>query len=271
MITVIYGDPGVGKDSLMSAMIHDIYFNEWVDMMHLTYDLIDEANETRLVPLSYPKKAPIYTDFDVKIHIGFEKYYKPYFINGYYFGLRNNDLPVIPVVPGAKIFLTEVQRYYDSRKNATLPDFVSRAYEMHRHPYYDIYLNLQRLSLLDLNIRDISGRFILLEKLTHKYNDVGEIISSRWVGKEFKSHEDCTAYIETGRKCYIPFEYNFDGNVFDLYDSFSNKDKYLPVDGEDFLFLEHGVDVPPEDPNAKYYDFLMPDGYRSKNGKSKKS
>lgn len=272
MITVIYGDPGVGKDSLMTAMIHDLYFNQYVDIFTQTNDLIYKANLSRLKPLSYPDRLPIYTDFDVKLHVGYEKYYQPYFINGFYFGLKNDNIPVINVVPGAYLFLSEVQRYYDSRKNATLPDFVSRSYEMHRHPHFNIFLNLQRLGLLDLNIKDIAGRFILLEKLTHKYNDVGEIVYSHWSGKEFKTHEDCTAYIEQGRKTFEPFSYDFNGNVFDLYDSYSNADKFLPEDFEDFIFLEHGAKFDKNHPYARYYNFNMPEGYRgNKNGQSKKS
>ena len=170
MITVIYGLPGAGKGALMTAFVKSIYKNEGRYILKKCKETLAEYNVEFDKQLNEPDRVPIFTDYKVKFLIGYKKYYETYFLNGYYFGLENDNVPVIHVPPFSRVFLTEVQRYYDSRKSSTLKEFVSRLYEMHRHNNIDIYLDLQRLGLLDLNIRDLAKRIILIEELKHEYD-----------------------------------------------------------------------------------------------------
>lgn len=264
MITVIYGLPGAGKGALMTKFVKDIYMTEGRQILRKCKEKVEEYNflfNKKLVP---PERVPIYTDYEVKFKTGYEKFYSTYFLNGYYFGLENDDVPVLHVPPYAKVFLTEVQRYYDSRKSASLKPFISRLYEMHRHNNIEIYLDLQRLSLLDLNIRDLAKQIIFIEELTHQKD--GEIIlSSTWKCKKFASATDADRYFNDGAKTYENVTFKYEGNIFKCYDSFSNKDKFIP--NESYKYLDHG-NVTQE--NKKYFEFNMPDYYRKQKPEEKK-
>lgn len=256
MITVIYGLPGAGKGALMTFFIKNTYKTEGRYILNKCKSTLDQYNIEFNKKLNAPDKVPIFSDYKVKFPIGYKKYYETYFLNGYYFGLENDNVPVIHVPPFSKVFLTEVQRYYDSRKSSTLKEFVSRLYEMHRHNNIDIYLDLQRLGLLDLNIRDLAKRIILIEKLEHKF-DGRKIISSTWYCKEFNSASDADRYIDDCCKTYIDNQYFHNGNIFKSYDSFSNKDKFVPK--EKYNYLEHDKI---SSGNEDYYKFSMPEYYR---------
>ena len=256
MITVIYGAPGAGKGALMTHFIKDIYKSEGRKILNNCIGKIQEYNVEFDKVLNAPEKVPIFSDYKVKFRVGYEKFYETYFLNGYYFGLENENVPVIHVPPFSKVFLTEVQRYYDSRKSSTLKDFVSRLYEMHRHNNIDIFLDLQRLSLLDLNIRDLAKRVIYIEELTHEF-DGYKIVSSTWKCKEFASASDADRFFNDGAETYTNVEYKHFGNIFNSYDSFSNKDKFIPK-GK-YNYLSH--DNVNED-NKEYFNFSMPEYYR---------
>lgn len=263
MITVIYGAPGAGKGALMTYFVKTLYQTQGRQILRHCEETINEYNLEFNKKLEPPKRVPIFTDYEVKFRCGYNKYYSTYFLNGYYFGLENEDVPVIHVPPHAKVFLTEVQRYYDSRKSSTLKPFVSRLYEMHRHNNIDIYLDLQRLSLLDLNIRDLAKRIIYIEELSHQKD--GEIIlSSTWECKEFANVSDADRYFEDGANTYTNVSFKYDGNIFKCYDSFSNKDKFVPK--EKFNYLEHNN---LSNDNKQYYDFNMPKAYRGQKREEK--
>ncbi len=264
MITIIYGLPGAGKGCLMTKFVKDIYKSEGRQILRKCKEKIDEYNIEFDKVLNAPDRAPIYTDYEVKFRVGYEKFYSTYFLNGYYFGLENDDVPVIHVPPFSKVFLTEVQRYYDSRKSTSLKPFISRLYEMHRHNNIDIYLDLQRLGLLDLNIRDLAKRIIYIEELTHQM-DGYKILSSTWKCKEFASASDADRFFKDGAQTYTDVTFKHEGNIFDSFDSFSNKDKFVP-NGK-FNYLEHG-EVTSE--NRHYFDFNMPKYFRAEKKEDKK-
>ena len=264
MLTGVYGLPGAGKGCLLTKFAYDLYVNEGRDILRNSCSLIDELNLTRNKKLSYPEKVPIFSDFKISFPVNYKKKYETYFINGFYFGVKNSKLRTLLVPPGSRIFLSEVQRYYDSRKSSSLPSFVSNLYEMHRHWNLDIWLDLQRFSLLDLNIRDIVARFILVEDLQVIKNPLGDIIELIWKCKEFTSAKDVDLYMDKGASTFKDVVFNHKGNIFDYYDSFNNKDKFSPNEGEDFKFLNHDGYVPLSD--KAFYDFNMPKGYRTNNG-----
>ena len=261
MITVIYAGPGAGKGCLQTHLVEELYFNNGFDIFADSCAEIDEINKEYGLKLTKPERVPIFTDFEVEFKIDYEKSYKTYFLNGYYFGLENDRLPTMYVPPCSKIFLSEVQRYYDSRKHASLPDFVSRAYEMHRHLKIDIFLDLQRLGLLDLNIRELAQRFIYIEKLNVVKNKVGAVDYVEWFCREFNTCEDADAYIDDNRKFGKPIVFRHVGDVFENYNSFSNQSKFIPDRCHDFVYAEHSD-------KSFFSEILMPEGYRI-NGKSK--
>ena len=120
MITIIFGAPGAGKSSLNTYFLKEQYEKHGFELLEKTKDLIDEANKKRLHKLSYPDKPPIFADFKVKFLVDFEEYYEPYFINGFYAGLRDARLPVQFIPPGSKTFLSAGQHYYDGRESSAI-------------------------------------------------------------------------------------------------------------------------------------------------------
>lgn len=274
MLTIISGVPGAGKSSLNAYFLYSTYRKEGRTLLKRCRAKIEELNKTRLHPLTLPAQPPIYSDFKVKFPAGYKKWYEPYFINGYYMGLSNERLKTQFLPPYAKVFLGESQRYYNSRKSGSFPDFVSRFYEMHRHFGLDIYLDVQRVRLIDPNIRELCRRFIEVQGMEHTRDKLGRITRTVWHCREFGNWIDFEDYLNTGADTYKETTYSYDGNIFDCYDSFSFFENYLPEDvaGNDICYLKHlsraeahfiGAD------KAEFYKSGEPVAYRTATEKPK--
>lgn len=267
MITIISGAPGAGKSSINSYFLKKVYFEEGRTLLKNCRDKICELNKTRKTPLTLPEMPPIFSDYKVKFRVGYDKFFEPYFINGYYFGLANERMDTQFIPPYSKIFLGEAQRYYNSRKSANFPDFVSRAYEMHRHYHLDIYMDVQRVWLIDANIRSLCRRFIEVQNSKNILNDVGDIIKTIWYCREFNTWAEYEDYLNTGAQTYSSTTYTHDGNIFDCFDSFSYFDSFIPDERHDFSFLKFvnrtETEKLPEDKKI-YYKSGEPDGFRRK-------
>ena len=274
MLTIISGVPGAGKSSLNAYFLYSTYREEGRTLLKRCRAKIEELNKTRLHPLTPPAQPPIYSDFKVKFPAGYKKWYEPYFVNGYYMGLSNERLKTQFLPPYAKVFLGESQRYYNSRKSGSFPDFVSRFYEMHRHFGLDIYLDVQRVRLIDPNIRELCRRFIEVQGMEHTRDKLGRITRTVWHCREFGNWIDFEDYLNTGADTYKETTYSYDGNIFDCYDSFSFFENYLPEDvaGNDICYLKHlsraearfiGAD------KAEFYKSGEPVAYRTATEKPK--
>lgn len=274
MITIIFGAPGAGKSSLNTYFLKEQYEKFGPELLEKSKELIDRANEKRVHKLSYPNKPPIFSDFKVKFLVDYEEYFEPYFINGFYAGLPNEKLPTQFVPPGSKIFLSEVQRYYDSRKSQTMPNFISRAFEMHRHYSLDFWLDVQRPTLVDLNIRELCKCFIEVIKMENTLNSVGDVTRSLFRCHEFGCWRDVAQYLETGAKTYKDIVFVNEGNIFECFDSYNYFDEFLPGEEGDFKFLPFlSVAEVKKSPDAMFYGLSEPEAYRHepKAAKSKKS
>ena len=234
MITIIFGAPGTGKSSKEAHFIKQLYHEQGHAILAESRKRIEDLNERCGYSLSVPERVPIFSDFPVTIKAGYEKYYETYRVNGFYLGLPNEQQEVMFVPPGSKIFLSEAQRYYDSRKSKTLPGWVSRFYEMHRHYGLDIWMDVQRPNLIDLNIKELCQHFIEIVKLEHEYDRMGRILKSKWMCREWDSWNRTERYLNTGEQTYKETVYVNVGDVFKLYDSHTYFDKFLPVPGRDF-------------------------------------
>lgn len=268
MITVIIGKPGAGKSSLLVALMEKAYVERGKEMLARSRSRIEEFNQTRLTPLTPPSKVPIYADFEATLKVGYKKTFKPYWLQGYFFGIPNEDLQVEFIPPGSLIALDEAARYYNSRKSATMPEWASRAYDMQRHFDLDIMLTFTRDMMADATIREIAHKIILVEKQQHEQNG-NAILKTKWFCKEFEGNEDYEAFKrgETQGKNTV-YEYN--GNVFDCYDSFTFGNIFLPPDGKDFDYLEPVsagklAELKKSRPElAQFYERREPDGFRKK-------
>ena len=241
MITIISGAPGAGKSSLNTYFLWKTYTSDGRALLKKSAARIEEINKTRRHPLTPPAQPPIYSDFAVKFHVGYEKWYEPYYINGYYMGLSNERLRTQYLPPDSAVFLSEAQRYYNSRKSGNFPDFVSRFYEMNRHYGLQLYLDVQRVRLIDANIRELCKHFIEVQGMEHVRDELGSIVRSEWHCREFGDWVSFEDYLNTGAATYNETVYAYEGNIFDCYDSFGFFENYLPddVDGKDILYLKH--------------------------------
>lgn len=265
MITLIFGAPGAGKTSLNAHFLYDTYHNEGRSLLRSCKSRIAEINKDRKAPLSIPQAPPIFSDFKVRFLDGYDQYYQPFFLNGYYFGLANESMNTQFIPPGSKIFLSEGQRYFDSRRNATFPRWVSSAFEMHRHFMIDIWIDVQRPRLIDLNIRALCKRFIEVCGMDHDMEATGRITQTTFHCREFESLPALEEYLDTGGNNYRETTYVHRGNIFDCFDSYEHFKDFLPPDGKDFSLLpfpDKGASV--DSVTKQFYDLSEPKGYRMK-------
>lgn len=267
MITIIFGEPGAGKTSLSAYFLKRLYRTEGDRLRDLCCERIAEDNVGRAVPLSLPLKPPIFSDYGMKILADYEEEYEPYFINGYYFGLSNENIPTQYVPPCSKVFLSEGQRYFDARKSATFPVWVSRAFEMHRHFGCDIWIDVQREQLIDLNIRTLCKRFIEVRKMEADETENGRITNTKWYCREFTDFVTVERYVEEGIGAFKETTYENRGNIFRCFDSKNRYADFLPKNGKDYVYLPHAngeaqKSVP--DDLKMFYSFAEPKGFRGK-------
>jgi len=146
-----------------------------------------------------------------------------------------------------------------------LPDWVSRAFEMHRHFGIDIVMDLQRPGLVDTNIRELCRRFIEVQGMTHRYDAMNEIRETIFYCREFENWLAVEQYQQSGEKNYKETTYVNKGNIFACFNSFSCADAFLPPKGKDFSYLpslekarEEGIS------GGLYYRTAEPKEYRGK-------
>lgn len=244
MIVAIIGRPGHGKTAYLSVTGLR-YLGCTDEAYELKQNSIAQVQAFNAAGFNYslPDRPPVYTNFPLSAQIGYKKYRDSYYVDGFHLGLENEFVPTIPVVPGSKIFLTEAQRYYNSRvPSKDFPDWVSHYYEEHRHYGLDIYLDLQRLGLLDLNIRDICETIIEVVDIEHKADYAGNILQSTFILRRWDNLSAAEAFISNNSlKNYELVRETFVGNVFESYKSKSYFEAFLPK--KDFMFLEHVGEV----------------------------
>lgn len=265
MITIIFGAPGAGKSSLNTYLLKETYEQQGRTLLKDARSRITALNKKQGKNYSLPQAPPIYADYDVRLHVGYRKYYEPYYINGFYMGLANgsmNDQLFVP--PHSRIFLSEVQRYYNSRKSQTLPDWVSRFYEMHRHFGIEIVMDLQRPALVDLNIRELCRRFIEVQDMVHRYDDMGNIRETVFRCREFDHWLAVEQYLKNGDKTYRESVYRNEGDIFSCFNSYSCFDEFLPPEGKDFCYPPSFRRANESGKVGAIYQRTEPKEYRSK-------
>ena len=243
-LTFIIGETGAGKTAFATYLLKEKYITEGRNLLRRSCRIIEEANRKYDRNYTVPDKVPFYTNYNVKLHVGYRKYYEPYFLNGYYFGVENEEIDTERIAPGSTLVVDEAQRIYDSRKSATFPDWASYAFEIHRQGYYDIYLLAQRGMLIDRNIKELGVHVIEIQRMENEKDAAGNVAKSTWYCREFENWSAAQQYIEKGEKTYKETTNVHEGNIFENFDSHEKLKEFLPAEGKDF-------DYPPQTKTEK--------------------
>ena len=230
MITCFCGDIGIGKTSLMTAMASRIMLNfnrEYENACDMIRDLQENGYKKFAFP---PQKHVVYSNFEIKVANKYCSGKKSYAFDPYKFALPNNEIPFELFPPGASFFITEGQAVYNSRKSKKFRACVSRLFENSRHIDWDIYIDAQRIMLIDLNIRDLAQRVIVPLELVQKEDGFGFVNKTIWYCYEFKRWDDADLFITSGKlKNYKKLKYVYEGDIFKNYDSKMNRKAFYPL------------------------------------------
>ncbi len=199
--------------------------------------------------------------------------YRPRFnrrINPYKLGFANQSVPTHFNIPHEAIFITEAQKYLNSRMSAFFPDWQSRWYEQHGHNNLDIWLDTQRPMLIDVNIRELS-QFVEIIALALRQDEYGKVCGMEWRIRTIENSGLFDKYMASGKRdksCYVESIVRADYNVFDCYDSQSCKPKFY--DGHFDEDFDYSPAIPLPDDIDGYIEYLrqnddeLPDNFYSK-------
>lgn len=264
MITFIVGETGSGKTALATYFLIQKYLDEGRDIHKRSCSLIEEVNKKFGRNFTPPDKVPFYTNYSMRLHVGYKKYYEPYFQNPYYFGVANKDMDTQFMAVGGVGVFDEAQRIYNSRKSATFADFVSYAFEIHRQARFELYLIAQRGKLLDCNIRELGVHVIEVVRMDNEFDAAGNIVRSTWYCREFENWGEAQRYFESGEGEYTETEYEYEGNIFESFDSYEKIEMFLPQQGKDFSYLPHKKPENVSKREAKFYEPGPPKKFRNR-------
>lgn len=242
MITIVFGRPGAGKtaflvqDALKYMTFSDDARRLFLDCHRKIKELNDNGGE-----FTVPVVPPIYSNFPIVSNPGTNAESRSLYIDGFHLGFENDSVQVMSPFPGSRIYLSESQRYYNSRRSKDLPDWVSRFYEEHRHFGLSIMLDVQRPGLIDINIRELIGEAIEVLGMEHKKDKKGLITSSTYHIRVFEDWKAAEAYIAGSRdkNLYEERKVVHQGNVFAAYESYSYFNQFVPTEGRNFSQVFH--------------------------------
>jgi len=220
MIRIIFGNPGCGKTSLLAALACKDMTVGARDFLLPCRAEIEVLNQGGY-KLTVPEKHIVFANINIETEPIAMLPRKSWYVNPSQIALPNEAFTTAFLPPYAQIYISEAQKYYNSREYKKLADAVSRWYETHRHNGHGVTLDCQRSTLIDLNIRGITEEFIEPLKLKHKYDRNGALIGTEWRCIVLKNCYDVDKYLQSGEasKDHEMRTYTYKGNIFKTYDS----------------------------------------------------
>lgn len=226
MITIIFGEPRKGKTCLLTHIANTMAFD--YQRSRLMRNEIQRKIESGFTALKTVPAHCVSANYDITL----KKFgCSPRFsrrINPYKLGFSNPFVDVHFNLPYEAIFITEAQKYLNSRLSKNFPDWQSRWYEQHGHNNLDIWLDTQRPMLIDVNVRDLS-KFIEIINLDIEYDCFGKPCRLTWQIRRIDNSSLFDKYMASGKSdksCYTEDVIVADYNVFACYDSQCCKPKF---------------------------------------------
>ncbi len=198
-------------------------------------------------------------------------------INPYRLGFSNEYVKTHFNLPYEAIFVTEAQKYLNSRMSRYFPDWQSRWYEQHGHNNLDIFLDTQRPMLIDVNIRELA-QFVEIVELHIDYDRLGQPCRLQWKIRRIPNSQMFDRYMSSGKKdsdCYTEETVTAEYNVFRCYDSRSCKPKFYDGHFKDDIDYKQGE--PTDESFDGYVKFLkdfddeLPNNFYIKEGDKAKN
>lgn len=245
MITIIFAQPRTGKTALMTYFLNQYAFD------YARYTAMAEGIES-LNRSGFNLEIPetcVSANYDIEFFKFGNERKRNRRINPFRLGYPNPMVKTHLNYPFEVIGIQEAQRYFNSRNSKNFPDWQSRFFEQHGHNDLEIFMDVQRPKLIDVNIRELA-RFIEVLDMDVQYHKLtGEISKVIWHTREFESNYILDIYLDSGKKDDSTFTaktYVADFNVFDCYDSQNCRTKfYEGREGDDFeIFNDPGDSLP---------------------------
>ncbi len=268
MITIVFAPPRYGKTCFITHMANLVAFDRQRNRA-MQNELILKIRSGFTGIATIPQHC-VSANYDISLR----KFgYTPRAcrrINPYRLGFSNNKVDVHFNIPYEAIFITEAQKYLNSRMSRFFPDWQSRWYEQHGHNNLDIWLDTQRPMLIDVNIRELAG-FIEIVYLNIRLNEYNRPCRLQWLIRHIDNAPLFDRYMASGKKdksCYEESIVEANYNVFASYDSRSCKPKfYAGHFGED---IDYNLSEPTVETLDGYIKFLrqfddeLPTGFYDK-------
>ena len=268
MITIIFAPPRTGKTCFMTHIARETAFDRQRNKL-MQREIMSKQASGFTALKTIPTHC-VAANYDMQLH----KFgYRPRLnrrINPFRLGFSNPFVDTHFTIPYQCFFITEAQKYLNSRMALYYPDWQSRYYEQSGHNNLDFWLDTQRPMLIDVNIRELS-QFIEIVKLDLKYNDFGKVCGLKWTIRHIDNSGLFDKYMASGKKdksCYTESTVIADYNVFDCYDSQSCKPKFYDGHfGDDF---DYSPAIPLDNDIDGYLEYLrvnddeLPDNFYQK-------
>ncbi len=244
MITVIYAPPRTGKTCYMTHKARGIAFDR--ERTKLMQGEILSKQGKGFASLQTLPPHCVSANYNMTLHkSGYTPRYNRW-INPFRLGYENNNVKTHFNLPYEAIFITEAQKYLNSRMSKYFPDWQSRWYEQHGHNNLDIWLDTQRPNLIDVNIRELA-QFVEIVRMEKRMDGYGRVERVRWNIRTIANAGLYEKYMSSGKtdkSCYVESVEEADYNVFDCYDSQCCKPKFYQG------FFEKDFDYSPALPLA---------------------
>lgn len=233
-LVIFFGNCGAGKSSLMLHFVNEYLKTQGKARWELSEKILREQNAERKKPLSFPDRPPIYSNLKLKLTRNGREFL-PFDIKGKDTGISNANEKYKAIYPASLLVFDEAHSEFCS-KGDTLPAGQRDFFLKRRHARLIILMAAPRAVLIHKDIRNSGARFIEVRGQKHEYDVFNRIYKTTWRCREFSDKSALEEYITTDGKSgtFTEKTYEHNGNVFNLYDSFTFAKDFMPTEGKDF-------------------------------------